>query len=399
MLILLDGNSLSIPDITGKFFALNGTIPQLGTPLEEREIFNAIVGPGQLLYPGPFAGYSDPSVISGSDLSNAAHRIQYIPIPQTAEPDQDTRPPAPTFLRAGPGNGGNILTWINPISIAFDFIEIWASVDNNRTNATKVGETRSDFFTHRLPLGGLRYYWIRARINPVSGRRAVFSEWERVNASDGESSNIETPGEVPEAPDHFRAEGKVNGIQFNWSLPWAKLSGLIRLYEAAHGDPIEDATARWEGYDLGVLITRDTDEERDYWIVLAKGGAESVPSPNGAGLAVAPSSVTTDLTASPDPSSVSRSATLGTNPRFVIAPPMTCVATGGTPPYTFLWTWFSGGAGIDLGSITFPDTACSASGNLDGTTLSGVARCTATDAVAATAFCDVNVQIHFPSIA
>jgi hypothetical protein len=405
-LILLDGNYISIPVITGKFVGATGTITQPGVPLEQKQ--------GQLLHttaehddklaslPFTDCGYDDPAVMGqgGFDMSNAAHRIQYIPIPEDAVVDADPRPPVPYQLAAGPGNGGNILTWYNPDLSTFDVIEVWASLDNNRTNALKVGETRSSDFTHRLPLGGLFYYWIRSKINPISGRPAVYSEWERVSSTDGESSNIETPGEVPETPDDFTATGKVNGIQFNWRLPWAKLSGIIRLYEAAHSDPFpEGDPPLWEGYDFGVFITKADTTVRDYWLVLAKGGAESTPEPNGAGIPAAASSTTSVLTASAYPQSVARSATIGTNPRTVISPPTTCTASGGTGPYTYAWTFYAGGTGITTDTPTFDDTTFSGSHNLDGTVMWGTARCTVTDSLSATAFADVEVQLTWPSTA
>lgn len=414
-LLLLDGNTLSIPVLAGKFTATTGGITQSGNPMIQRE--EILIASGFATNPDiprpPHCGYPDPSLIgpwvadstvpnvvmSALDMSNAAHRIQYVPVSQDTNIDQDNRPPPPTRLAAGPGNGGNILTWANPPLDSFDVIEVWSSIDNDRGNATFAGETRSSDFTHRLPLGGLLYYWIRAKLNPVSGRPAIYSEWERPTSTDGESSNIETPGEIEEAPDDFTATGKVNGIQFNWSLPWAKLSGLIRVYENAHLSPISTATLIWEGYDLGVFVTKGDVTTRDYWILLAKGGAESVPEPNGAGLPAAAASFTSALSASSSPSSVSRTATLGTNPRLAVTPTAAAVASGGTPPYSYSWSWYSGGTGINIGAATSHDTTFNATHGLDGTVLSGVARCLVTDALAATAFCDVNVQLSFPSIA
>lgn len=400
LLILLDGNYISVPVITGKFLGTCGTIAQPPVYLEQKQglPYNPTSAGASILFPATDSGYPDPAVISGLDMSNSAHRIQYIPIPLDADGNTDDRPPPPYQLAAGPGNGGNILTWYNPDPATFDMIEVWASLDNNRTNALKVGETRSSDFTHRLPLGGLFYYWIRSKLEPITGRPAVYSEWERVSSTDGESSNIETPGEVPETPDDFRATGKVNGIQFTWRLPWAKLSGIIRLYEAAHSSPFPEGNPPiWEGYDFGVFITKADLTVRDYWLVLAKGGAESTPEPNGAGIPMAASSVTSVLTATAYPQSVARSATIGTNPRFVVSPPTTCTASGGTGPYTYAWTFYSGGTGITIDTPTFDDTTFSGSHNLDGTVMFGTARCTVTDSLSATAFADVEVQLTWPS--
>lgn len=415
LLILLDGNNISIPVITGKVIATTGGMTQAGYPMRAREdILRSIpfaVHP-ELSGP-PHCGYADPGiagaltidgavpnvVVAPRDLSNAAHRIQYIPIPLDANPDEDARPPAPSQLAAGPGNGGNILTWFNPDLDTFDVIEVWASLDNDRTNAVKVGETRSSDFTHRLPLGGLYYYWIRAKLNPVSGRTAVYSEWERESANDGESSNIETPGEIPEAPDDFTATGKANGIQFNWSLPWAKLSGKLQLYEYTSSTPFESAELVWEGYALGYFLPQSDTTTRYYWLVLAKGGALSVPEPPVTGLAAAASSATSALSVICSPDSIAKSAGVPPpNPKTITTDATTANATGGTGPYTYAWSFLSGGTGITINSPTAASTTFSGTNVFDGTTLWATVLVTVTDSLAATAENTMVVQMNWPSI-
>lgn len=415
LLILLDGNTLSVPVITGKFTATSGGITQSGNPMTTR---NERLPPSTLsgTTPGnPHCGYADPGLIglwvydssvpnlvmSPLDMTASAHRIQYIPIPQDAVPDADPRPPAPSGLRAANSYAANSLSWTNPDIGTFDVVEVYASIDNDRTNALLVGETRASTYVHDLPLGGLRYYWIRTKINPVSGRRAVYSEWEPVNSNAGVNSNAEAPGQIEDAPDDFTATGKVNGIQFNWSLPVFKLLGKLRIYEGTAGSNFEDATLIWEDYGLGYFLAKADTTSRSYWLTLVRGTQESVPEPSPTlGLSAEAASVTSALSAYAYPTSVARTATLGPNPRFVISPPVAVTASGGTPPYTYLWTIVAGSGGVTIDYPTFTDTTFSGSNNLDGTTKWATVICTVTDSVAATAQTDeIAVQLSWPSIA
>jgi hypothetical protein len=420
LLILLDGNAISIPDVTGKVIATTGGITQAGHPMPAREQVLLSVASALSLAAGrfgsPHCGYADPGlqgawvadsdvpnvVMAALDMSNAAHRIQYVPDPD--EPNEDTgpAPPPPTSMDAGQGIGGNVIAWTSPdFDGPADMIEIYASIDNDRSNAVKVGETRGTSFFHKLPFGGLYYYWVRAKRTSADGRPNLFSTWEPVSSTAGQSSNADTPGETPDAPDDLVATGKVNGILFQWSLPaYARLLGFLELFEGDTGDTFEDVVVSdpvWSGYALSLLLPKDDDDDHRYWLVLSRGGQRSVPSPV-AGLVAAAASVTADLVVYASPDSVSKTATLGANPRTAITPPSTAIATGGTAPYTYAWTWFSGGSGITIDSPTFDDTTFTATHDLDGTILTGVARCTVTDNVAATATADVAVQIVFPSV-
>ena len=74
---------------------------------------------------------------------------------------------------------------------------------------------------------------------------------------------------------------------------------------------------------------------------------------------------------------------------------VTVTPSGGTSPYTYAWTWFSGGTGI---TITSPSAATTDfSGLVSSTTpiRSGTARCTVTDSASRTTTVDVPVELDF----
>lgn len=89
------------------------------------------------------------------------------------------------------------------------------------------------------------------------------------------------------------------------------------------------------------------------------------------------------LTAAASPTSVNGS-NFGPDPSGIVSSdPSTATPTGGTAPYTYLWTQVSGTAGIDpntptLAETQFTDSACSGLSE-------GVFKCTVTDNNGATA--------------
>lgn len=180
LLILLDGSGISLPDVGGKFIGACGTVPINGTPLPVR----GPVGPTELTASGwtsPGAGYLDESLVSAVDLSNSAHRIQYVPETQTPAEDVDTLPPAPTVLAVRSGQLENVLIIALPPIGSFDVIEIYAAITNDRSGAVLVDSVGGSTYRHQLPGGVTRYYWVRAR------RGDVVSGWCPESATAGES--------------------------------------------------------------------------------------------------------------------------------------------------------------------------------------------------------------------
>ncbi len=75
----------------------------------------------------------------------------------------DSGVPAPSSLSCSGEPGGNLLTWTNPTPAGtWNFVEVYASTDDQWANAVWVGNSISGEFFHRLGPNELRYYWVRA---------------------------------------------------------------------------------------------------------------------------------------------------------------------------------------------------------------------------------------------
>lgn len=164
LFIGLDGAGISLPDLGGKFIAQTGDVPVNGDPISGTVANPNIDNP-------PYAGYLDPAMISGQNLSNAAHRIQYIPETQTPAQDVEKLPPAPTSLSVSPGQHENVLIIGMPPAGTFDVIEIYAAILNDRAGAVLVDSVGGSTYRHQLSGGVTRFYWVRAR------RGAAVSAW------------------------------------------------------------------------------------------------------------------------------------------------------------------------------------------------------------------------------
>lgn len=175
LLLLIDGGALSFPDIGGRFVAACGTVPVNGSPLPRRgpEFFHSPE------WGSPGAGYLDEELISGVDLSNSAHRIQYVPETQTPALDPDELPPPPVSLSVTPTELANVLVIGLPAIGSFDVIEVYAAVSNDRTGAVLVDSVGGSAYRHALSGGVTRYYWVRSR------RGRTFSDWYPSSSTGG----------------------------------------------------------------------------------------------------------------------------------------------------------------------------------------------------------------------
>jgi len=183
LLILIDGGSVSLPDVSGSFTALTGTTPILGEPLPERT-GNSAIG-----LQTPIAGFLDPSYISDVNLSNAAYRIQYLPAVQT--PQEDSQKPAAATALSAVGSIGKITLSATIADLQpGEVLEFYSASSNDRTLATRVGYGAQSVFVHDVATGATRYYWTRVR--RVQPGVDLFSEWFPVSATGGLAASTST---------------------------------------------------------------------------------------------------------------------------------------------------------------------------------------------------------------
>lgn len=179
--ILIDGSDNFFPDIGGHFL---GTTGITGAPLVNTRQAPSGVPDWLVFDDPPLEGYLDPGFISNVDYSNVAYRIQYIPGEEVAQEDEIT---APGALTVNAVVGGNLLSWQSDNQIlsqgAIPVYQIYASVDNDRTNSTLVAETTSTYYLHGLNNQIGYYYWVRKRI------AGQFSGWHPESSTAGIASN------------------------------------------------------------------------------------------------------------------------------------------------------------------------------------------------------------------
>lgn len=188
LLIALDGNALSIPNIAGRFFARTGTVAIQGYPIPGRSgqmtAADNPLNPWTQPLDASITGYLDESLISQHDYSNSAFRVFYVVGEQTATPDADQRPPPLMSLSVTGESGFNAIRVEPPPAGTYDYIEYWASLDNNRANAVLIGSGNVTEFKHELPVLAARYYWGRT-VRITAGNRKVYSDWEPTGATSG----------------------------------------------------------------------------------------------------------------------------------------------------------------------------------------------------------------------
>lgn len=298
-LILLDGNSLLVPNASGRFFARAGVVPVPGLPIPARDII--ISGSEWLeLFPdGGFgsaelSGFADEQAISGLDFSNAALRIQYVPSTQTPTSDQNRLPAPPTSLTVTGADGYNAVRVGMPPLGTFDVVDIYAAITNDRTGATLVSRGRAGYFDHSLPALATRYYWARTvRLSetglelasdffPVSATAGVVGTtlnpggWTPIVTAAGGATMIATANTLEKSGGVLDWDSQAYSIErfAGCTLSFRAASATANFMIGLNTDPILDASylsldhawfcastgalqIRENGFDMGYSLTYD----------------------------------------------------------------------------------------------------------------------------------------------
>ncbi len=194
------GASVSVPDITGKFFAVTGTV---GAPFLAAE-FPVFYLPSRTHQrrsrdEQPYAGYEGPELLTDLDFSNAAHRIQYIPPESTPRDDVEEPPPPPLTLGATSGPG-YILVTVTPANVPNSVVVLYASVNPNFADAVEVQEIRGSQFYFQLLAEETRYLFVTTRqeldANTIVESDPLPGTTSTVVATAGASSDVNLPEEA-----------------------------------------------------------------------------------------------------------------------------------------------------------------------------------------------------------
>jgi hypothetical protein len=164
-----------------------------------------------------------------------AFRIQYIPREETPQIDQEAKPAAPSELTATAGERIVTLRAVPRAPLGpTDVVEVFASIDNNRSNAQRVAWGTVTEFTHELPSGGTRWYWTRIR-REVNGPD-VFSEWLPASATGGVvATALDFAGELPSRGGVYLETFEHQDIQRFYDIRLGDTTGLSYPTDGENG--------------------------------------------------------------------------------------------------------------------------------------------------------------------
>lgn len=170
--VLLDGNGVTYPDLSGGNLVANrGNAPYTGNPATySSRPFVTFTAPGMGVVQG----------LPGLELHwQSASQIQYIPVETDATDAEDDVVPAPTSLTIQ-SDGDRIIVTIDHVDARhYDSVEIFASTDNDRSNATLVADGIGHQFIFAIEGVYTRYFWARRR------KGSVVSDWYPLSSTAG----------------------------------------------------------------------------------------------------------------------------------------------------------------------------------------------------------------------
>lgn len=193
--------------------------------------------------------------------------------------------------------------------------------------------------------------------------------------------------EAPDAPTNLITVPQQDAVLVRWtpSVMW----GVNYELEQSASSSMTSPTVIYNGPDAQVYLDKTGTTVNYFRVRARKNGIYSSYSPSSGGVPGAAAGVTVTLGGSASPGSVGSSTTSASQ----TTPSTTVTPTGGTPAYTYAWTWASGGTSITTTSPAAASTTFSATSLADGETRSGVARCTITDSIPNTKTVDVAISI------
>ena len=225
---------------------------------------------------------------------------------------------------------------------------------------------------------------------------AVYADILTADYTTGTSDTDQYQIDIPNAATGFIAVGTISGINFSWAIPVGSSTTVAELYEYTASTPFSSATKIWEGNASSVFITKVDTTTRYYWLQLRnplQQKSNPTPPAASAGVPGAASIISTTLNGSVAPGSLGANVNGSgafTTSSAVVTP------SGGTPGYTYAWTWGSGGTSVTITTPTAASTTFSTTGMTSGVR-SGTAVCTITDSIGGTK--TVNVTVTFTFVA
>lgn len=235
----------------------------------------------------------------------------------------------------------------------------------------------------------------------LGARRVIVEAMEESAASyaDPATGDYAVPGtaapssttERPSAPSNLIATGVQDGIVFTFTPSvYSPPGSVYELYQASSASNFAGATKVAEGTQTPIFLPKADVTERYFWLLnrsFQKQASDRTPSGNG--IAGKASSVSPAFTVAASPASLTDEDTTAS----ITTPSTTVTPTNGSSPFTYAWTWDSGGTGITIDSASSATTTFSATGLAVDETRTGQAKCTVTDNGAVVRTTTVSVTI------
>lgn len=198
------------------------------------------------------------------------------------------------------------------------------------------------------------------------------------------SRDVDAPG----SGSGLRSVGQVDGILLRWDA--SGTPGANYELQESTSSGMSSPTTVYTGPDTQALLSKTVTTTFYYRVRAIRVGQQSAWDPVSGGVAGAASSISGGFRATANPGSVGKVGTTS----GLTSGSTTVTPVNGTAPYTYAWTWASGGTSITINSASAATTTFSVTGMAVDETRSGIARCTVTDNASATTTTDIAVSFH-----